>query len=109
MFTGKENEIADFGSKYPRTEKRWKEFPIQRPSICHISRKVQEKLFDIRDPEVDRIPEMAESDLNYNHMIDHIINRTPISDIEAGVNSRKLKAACKIYLSSKMKKETDLS
>ena len=54
-----------------------------RPSICNRSRRVQEKHFDARDPEADRLAHVANDDIDYQRMVDHITNRTPTAEIEA--------------------------
>ena len=87
---GKENEIADYGSRYPRSELKGEEFPIFRPSVCHRSRRVQEKLFDARDPEADRLAIVASDDADYQRMIAHITNRSPWAKIEADCELKKV-------------------
>ena len=87
---GKENEVADFVSRYPRSELKGEEFPIFRPSVCHRSRRVQEKHFNIRDPEADRLAQVANDDMDYKRMVDHITNRTPTAEIEADCELKKV-------------------
>ena len=87
---GKDNEIADYGSRYPRSSLLGEEFPILRPSICHRSRRVQEKQFDARDPEADRIAMLAADDADYQLMVTQIADRTPWEDIDPNSELRKI-------------------
>ena len=48
---GEENNVADFGSRYPRAEISSEEFQIYQPGILHQSRRMMELLFDAKDPE----------------------------------------------------------
>ena len=59
---GEDNNVADFGSRQPRTETQGEEFKIFNPVIQHRSRKVYEKFFDCKDPLVDRIGEIGQTD-----------------------------------------------
>ena len=88
---GKDNEVADFGSRYPRSELKGEEFPIFRPSVCHRSRRVQEKHFDIRDPEADRLAQVANDDKKKKRMVD--TNRTPSAEIEADCELKKVEGS----------------
>ena len=47
-----DNNVADFGSRYPRDTHEGEEFEILRPTICTKSRRVQEVQFSIRMPSV---------------------------------------------------------
>ena len=55
---GSDNSVADFGSRYPRSVEDGEEFPIWKPSIQHKSRRVMEKYFDTRDPQVEKLAEI---------------------------------------------------
>ena len=71
------------------------EFPILRPSICHRSRRVQEKQFDKRDPQADRIAAIAADDADYQRMVTHITNRTPWEELEENSELRTIGGSIK--------------
>ena len=74
---GEDNNVADFGSKHPRRESEGKEFKIFNPVFQHRSRRIYEKFFDCKDPQVDRIAAVGETDEKYKRMIYHVSNKTP--------------------------------
>ena len=79
---GEDNNVADFGSRQPRTETQGEEFKIFNPMIQTRSRRVYEKMFDCKDPQVDRIGEIGQNDDKYKRMIFHVTNNTPVREME---------------------------
>ena len=80
---GVDNNIADFGSRYPRNTSEGEEFEILRPTICTKSRRVQEVQFDSADPKVEKLARIASECPQYQMiMIHHILRDTPVKEIE---------------------------
>ena len=92
---GEENCVADYGSRKPRSEHDGDEFKIFSPIIQHRSRKVYEKHFDVKDPQVERIAELGENDSKYRRMIHHILNRTPTKQIEQDCELKSIEGSIK--------------
>ena len=92
---GEENCVADYGSRKPRSCFDGDEFKIFNPIIQHQSRKVYEKIFNAKEPQVERIATMGESDPKYMRIIHHIINRTPAKQIEADCELRAIEGFLK--------------
>ena len=79
---GVDNNIADFGSRYPRNTSEGEEFEILRPTVCTKSRRVQEVQFDSADPKVEKLVRIASERPRYQMMIHHILRDTPVKEIE---------------------------
>ena len=92
---GEENCVADYGSRKPRSEHDGEEFKIFNPIIQHRSRKVFEKHFDAKDPQVERIADLGAYDTKYIRMISHILNRTPIKQIEKDCELKAIEGSLK--------------
>ena len=92
---GTDNGVADFGSRYPRPGSAGDEFPIFRPSVAHRSRRIMEKHFDAKDPQVERIAKIAVEDANYNKMLEHIIQRTAVTKMDETCELRNIEGCLK--------------
>ena len=78
---GIHNNVADYGSRYPRNTAEGEEFDILRPTICTKSRRVQQVHFDSADPKVETLARIATECPPYQMMIHHINNETPVAKI----------------------------
>ena len=67
-----DNNIADFGSRYPRNISEVEEFKFLRPTICTKSRRVQKVQFDSADTKVEKLARIASECPQYQMMIYHI-------------------------------------
>ena len=83
---GKENCVADFGSRYPRSENDGDEFPIWKPSISHKSRKMMEKHFDSVDPQLEKLAEIGRTDTLYQEMLNDVRTAKPVQEMEKTTN-----------------------
>ena len=92
---GEENCVADYGSRKPRSEHDGDEFKIFNPTIQHRSRKVYEKHFDAKDPQVERIADLGADDTKYKRMISHILSRTPVKQIEQDCELKSIEGILK--------------
>ena len=89
-----QNDVSSYAAQFPKKETVIEDFNISQPSIQQKSRRLMEKHFDMIDPEAERIAEVANEDIDYKRMMDHIRNRSPIETVE---DSSELKQAEGIY------------
>ena len=92
---GVDNNVADFGSRYPRDTQEGEEFEILRPTICTKSRRVQEIQFDSVDPKVEKLARIASECPDYQMVIHHISRETPMKEIEDNSELKRMQGGLK--------------
>ena len=92
---GVDNNVAYFGSRYPRDTQEGEEFEILRPTICTKSRRVQEVQFDSMDPKVEKLARIASECPDYQMMIHHISRETPMKEIEDNSELKRMQGGLK--------------